>query len=68
MKRFKTLKSYTLYTLLVAFLFCSCDEITKEEIKIGDKKCNCHEGVKDYYSDLNSTRVRCNDGNTFVCD
>jgi len=24
MKRFKTLKSYTLYTLLVAFLFCSC--------------------------------------------
>jgi hypothetical protein len=25
MKRFKTLKSYTLYTLLVAFLFCSCN-------------------------------------------
>ena len=26
MKRFKTLKSYTLYTLLVAFLFCGCSE------------------------------------------
>ena len=25
MKRFKTLKSYTLYTLLVAFLFTSCE-------------------------------------------
>jgi hypothetical protein len=25
MKRFKTLKSYTLYTVLVAFLFCSCN-------------------------------------------
>jgi len=26
MKRFKTLISYTLYTLLVAFLFCGCSE------------------------------------------
>ena len=31
MKRFKTLKSYTLYTLLVAFLFCGCTK-AKEEI------------------------------------
>jgi hypothetical protein len=32
MKRFKTLKSYTLYTLLVAFLMVGCTEtITKEE-------------------------------------
>jgi len=34
MKRLKTLKSYTLYTLLVAFLFCGCNEtVTNETIK-----------------------------------
>ena len=32
MKRFKTLKSYTLYTLLVAFLFCGCGDFEKRQI------------------------------------
>lgn len=33
MKRFKTLKSYTLYTLLVAFLMVGCDESNKTKDK-----------------------------------
>ena len=33
MKRFKTLKSYTLYTLLVAFLMVGCNEPEKYESK-----------------------------------
>lgn len=31
MKRFKTFKSYTLYTLLVAFLFCGCGDFEKRQ-------------------------------------
>ena len=37
MKRFKTLISYTLYTLLVAFLFCGCEaherELRKKQVQ-----------------------------------
>jgi hypothetical protein len=36
MKRFKTLKSYTLYTLLVAFLFCGCN--VKNDKEFADYK------------------------------
>lgn len=35
MKRFKTLKSYTLYTLLAVVIFISCNEKEKQEQKIG---------------------------------
>jgi len=35
MKRFKTLKSYTLYTLLAVVLFTSCNKKEKPEQKIG---------------------------------
>lgn len=37
MKRFKTLKSYTLYTLLALFLFTSCSSDIKE-VKSGEMK------------------------------
>lgn len=33
MKRFKTIKSYTLYTLLVAFVFCGCSNTRTKNLE-----------------------------------
>jgi hypothetical protein len=42
------------------------DGITEQEKKVGTEKCECHKGVKKMYSDLTTTRVKCNDGETFI--
>jgi hypothetical protein len=44
------------------------DEITEDEIEIGKEKCACHKGVQKMYSDLTTTRVECNDGETFIAN
>jgi hypothetical protein len=60
MKRFKTLKSYTLYTLLVAFLFTSCESRKIPEapyIVTQSKICkDCKAKYKYWVKSLNSPR------------
>jgi len=49
MKRFKTLKSYTLYTLLVAFLMVGCEmptEADRTEKAIEDYKVQVIDGCE----------------------
>ena len=62
------ISSFLLIIFIAIIWLVPMDTITKEEIKIGNEKCECHEGIKKMYSDLFWTRVKCNDGESFLSE
>ena len=62
------ISTFILIVVIAVIWLYPFDEITRQEEQVGIEKCECHKGVKKMYSDLTTTRVKCNDGETFVAN
>lgn len=62
------ISTFILIVVIAIIWLYPFDEITEQEKKVGIEKCECHKGVNKMYSDLTTTRVKCNDGETFVAN